>query len=271
MSVRSEAVARSLGLLFDQGTHCGLADSELLDRFLSRTDEGAAHAFEGLVLRHGPMVLDVCTRVLGDPHDAQDAFQATFLVLATRARSIRRHRSVGSWLPGVALRVARRARADAARRRVHERRVAEMTSREVGREAMGDDGDHRVLHEEVERLPRKYREPVVLCDLEGLTLEAAAGQLGCPVGTLGVRRIRARQRLKDRPTRRGVTRADGLLIAGPTAVPARAVLPGSLVRSTVGAAGRPPSALSMVALQALGLITKAQQDETTKKDRRPSG
>ena len=127
MSVRSEAVVRSLGILFTEGTHCGLTDTELLERFLSRSDETAAHAFEGLVLRHGAMVLDVCNRVLGDPHDAQDAFQATFLVLATRARSIRRQKSVGSWLHGVALRVARRARSDAARRKAHERRIAEMT------------------------------------------------------------------------------------------------------------------------------------------------
>src|SRR5689334_13506127 len=157
MSVRSEAVVRSLGLLFNQGTHCGLGDAELLDRFLSRLGEGAVHAFEGLVLRHGPMVLDVCTRVLGDPHDAEDAFQATFLVLATRARSIRRQTSVASWLHGVALRVARRARSEAARRRANERRVVEMSRHEVVHEAMGDDDDLRLLHEEVERLPRKYR------------------------------------------------------------------------------------------------------------------
>jgi RNA polymerase sigma factor (sigma-70 family) len=238
MSVRSEAVVRSLGILFTEGTHCGLTDTELLERFLSRTDEMAAHAFEGLVLRHGAMVLDVCNKVLGDPHDAQDAFQATFLVLATRARSIRRQKSVGSWLHGVALRVARRARSDAARRKAHERRMAEMTRDAVAFEEPGDSRDFRVLHEEVERLPRTYREPVVLCYLEGMTLETAAGQLGCPPSTLGVRLMRARERLRARLSRRGISRADGLLIAGTPAGHASAVLSGSLVQSTVVAAVR---------------------------------
>ena len=137
MSGRSEAVVRSLGLLFTRGPIAASADAELLERFLSRSDDAAAHAFEGLVLRHGPMVFDVCTKVLDNPHDAQDAFQATFLVLATRARSIRRQSSVGSWLHGVAFRVARRARSDAARRKAHERRIAEMSGRDVG---FGDDG-----------------------------------------------------------------------------------------------------------------------------------
>ena len=98
--------------------------------------------------------------------------------------------------------------------------------------------DFRALHEEVERLPRTYREPVVLCYLEGMTLETAAGQLGCPPSTLGVRLMRARERLKARLSRRGISRADGLLIAGPAAGHASAVLPGSLVQSTVGAAVR---------------------------------
>src|SRR5262249_46205514 len=154
--------------------------------------------------------LDICRRALGDPHDAEDAFQATFLVLATRARSIRRRKSVASWLYGVALRVARRARADAIRRRAHERRAAEMAGGEVGPEATDDDRDFRALHEEVERLPGNYREAVVLCYLEGLTLEAAAGRLGCPVGTLGVRLMRARERLRTRLTRRGMERAEGM-------------------------------------------------------------
>jgi DNA-directed RNA polymerase specialized sigma24 family protein len=131
MNARSEADVRSLETLFKVGTHCGLSDAELLERFLSSTDEAAEFAFEGLVVRHGPMVFDVCLKILGDAHDTQDAFQATFLILATRARSIMKQRSVGSWLHGVALRVARRARSDAARRKHQERRIAEMTSRDV--------------------------------------------------------------------------------------------------------------------------------------------
>jgi RNA polymerase sigma factor (sigma-70 family) len=234
MSRQSGAVVRSLELLFAEGTHCGLSDAELLDSFLDRSDDGAARAFEGLVLRHGAMVLDVCRRALGDPHDAEDAFQATFLVLATRARSIRRRKSVASWLYGVALRVARRARADAIHRRAHERKAAEMAGHQVDPESTDDDRDFRALHEEVERLPGKYREAVVLCYLEGLTLEAAAGRLGCPVGTLGVRLMRARERLRTRLTKRGMAPAQGMLLAGAGS----AAPPGPLVHATAAEAVR---------------------------------
>ena len=104
MSMRSEAVVRSLGLLFDQGTTAASPTPSCSNGSSPAPMTRPRHAFEGLVIRHGPMVFDVCDKVLDNPHDAQDAFQATFLVLATRARSIRRQRSVGSWLHGVALR-----------------------------------------------------------------------------------------------------------------------------------------------------------------------
>ena len=127
----SGAAPRYLAALFQAGTVAGLGDRVLLERFAERRDAGdeaAEVAFAALVERHGPMVLRVCRAVLGDRHEAEDAFQATFLVLASRARSIRRGDSVGSWLHGVALRVANRARWRAARRRHHERRHAEMTA-----------------------------------------------------------------------------------------------------------------------------------------------
>ena len=238
MSARSESDIRSLEILFKVGTHCGLSDAELLERFLCSHGEAAEFAFEGLVMRHGPVVFDVCLKILGDAHDAQDAFQATFLILATRARSIMKQRSVGCWLHGVALRVARRARSDAARRRLRERRIAEMTSRDVDAEPLRERNDFQLLHEEVERLPSKYREPIVLCYLEGLTLEAAAGHLGCPIGTIGVRLMRGRDRLKERLGRRGVSGADGVLVAGLSSRAAMAILPDGLIRSTVDAAIR---------------------------------
>jgi RNA polymerase sigma factor (sigma-70 family) len=238
MSARSEADVRSLEILFTVGTQSGLSDAELLERFLASTDEAAEFAFEGLAVRHGPMVFDVCRKILGDAHDADDAFQATFLILATRARSILKQRSVGSWLHGVALRVARRARSDAARRTAQERRIAEMRSRIVEAEPPREQDDFQVLHEEVERLPRKYREPVVLCYLEGMSLETAAGQLGCPIGTVGVRLMRARERLKARLDRRGVSGADGFVIAGLSSRGVSAVLPNALIRSTASAAVR---------------------------------
>ena len=119
--------SRFLEMLFSAGTACGLSDAQLLERFVAGEGETAEAAFESLVLRHGPMVFDVSLKILGNTHDAQDAFQATFLILATRARSIMRQGSVASWLHGVALRVARRARSDAARRKAQEQRIAEMT------------------------------------------------------------------------------------------------------------------------------------------------
>ena len=120
----SGAVVRNIQMLFDAGTASGLSDRQLLERFTGGRDASGEAAFEVLVLRHGPMVLRVCRNVLGDSTDAEDAFQATFLVLVRRCGSIRRLESLGSWLYGVACRVAARARVDAAKRRSAERRGA---------------------------------------------------------------------------------------------------------------------------------------------------
>ena len=147
--------------------------------------------------RHGPMVLRVCRSILHDEHDAQDAFQATFLVLARQAGAVRQQ-SVGSWLYGVALRVAVNARSSMARRRRHERRAGE--SRIAADDRTGAVGISAevaaILHEELGRLPDRYRAAVVLCYLEGQTCEAAAGRLGWPVGTVKSRLARGRQRLR---------------------------------------------------------------------------
>ncbi len=230
---------RSLELLFSAGTSSGLSDAELVDRFLAMDGEQSELAFEGLVLRHGPMVFDVCRKILRDSHDAEDAFQATFLVLAASARSIVKRKSVASWLHGVALRVARKAWCDAARRKAQERRIAEMTPEQVEADrSVGELVDFEALHDEIERLPRKYRDPIVLCYLEGMTLDTVATQLGCPIGTIGVRLMRARERLKVRLTRRGADNADGALIAGVSSGSVPTVLSGSLVRSTVADAVR---------------------------------
>jgi RNA polymerase sigma factor (sigma-70 family) len=155
-------------------------DVGLVERFLTRRDQSA---FELLVWRHGAMVLGVCRRVLGDAHEAEDAFQATFLVLAKKAASAARHRSVGGWLYTVAFRVALRARARRAARTVRERPfddppaaadldpAGEAGWREVG----------QVIDEEVSRLPEKYRLPFVLFHLEGRSNAEVAQELGCPV------------------------------------------------------------------------------------------
>ncbi len=164
-----------LSALFKVGTFGGLRDAELMERFTSGTREAAELAFAAIVERHGPMVLRVCQSVLHEPHDAHDAFQATFLVLVRKAGAIRNRDSLASWLHGTACRIADCARVANARRRRHELRAAE------GAMTSANDGHHDdlvlVLHEELERLPEKYRAAIVLCHLEGLTHDQAAQQL----------------------------------------------------------------------------------------------
>jgi RNA polymerase sigma factor (sigma-70 family) len=208
-----------------------LGDRQLLERFARQHDQAA---FEALVRRHGPLVLGLCLRVLNNADDADDAFQATFLVLARKAASIRKQDSLGSWLYGVAYRIALKARSQVVRRQAHERRLFDM--------AIDDPPDEPiwrelrpVIDEELGRLPHKYRVPLVLCYLEGKTNEQAARQLGWTKGTVSGRLARARELLRGRLTRRGVTLA-GAVICMSLAEHARAVVPTALVTSTVEAA-----------------------------------
>ncbi len=177
------------------------ADAQLLERFTVQRDEAA---FAALVRRHGPMVLNVCRSVLHHEQDAEDAFQATFLVLARKAASLRQPAAVAGWLYEVAYRVAIKAQADAARRRAQERKVAPMAAVDPTLDMTLRDL-HRVLHEELRRLPEKYRLPLVLCYLEGRSQEEAAGQLGWSKGTLRGRLDRGREQLRRRLATRGVT------------------------------------------------------------------
>jgi RNA polymerase sigma factor (sigma-70 family) len=149
------------------------------------------------------MVLGLCRRILGNRHDAEDAFQATFLVLVDRAGSVRKKASLSHWLYGVACRTALQARTELARRRVHERKAATMGICEAVPEVLGREL-HSVLEDEVSRLPEKYRAPVALCYLEGMTYEEASRQLRCPKGTVAIRLTRARERLRANLIRRGV-------------------------------------------------------------------
>src|SRR5262249_17073949 len=168
-----------------------LADRELLQRFATRRDEAA---FAALVRRHGPMVFHLCRRILHNEHDAEDAFQATFLVLSGKAGLLRPRTSLGGWLHGVAYRIAQKARVAGARRARHEgraaaRQVADPLAQITLAEA------HELLDRELARLPDKFRVPLVLCYLEGLTRDEAAQQLGWSPGTLKSRLEQARQRL----------------------------------------------------------------------------
>jgi RNA polymerase sigma factor (sigma-70 family) len=210
----------------------GLTDAQLLERFVARRDEAA---FEVLLWRHGPKVLGVCRRVLRHEQDAEDAFQATFLILVRKAGSVGKRQALGSWLHRVAYRVALRAKTLAAKRAARQMPVADMAAADPEPDPVW--GDLRpVLDEEVNRLPEKYRAPFVLCYLDGKTNAEAARELGCPKGTVLSRLAWARQRLRARLTRRGLAPAAGLVAAGLAAGPAEAAaVPAALVGSTLGA------------------------------------
>lgn len=178
-------------------------DQELLERFVIQRDE---QAFAGLVRRHGPMVMGVCRRVLVRFHDAEDACQATFLVLARRASAIRRRKSVASWLHGVAARVAWNMKKDEQRRqrdRVPRAGIANSASARDQLDFLA------ILDEELAQLPETNRQPLILCYLQGLTQQAAARQLGWPRGTLKRRLERGRKLLHHRLTRRGLALGAG--------------------------------------------------------------
>jgi RNA polymerase sigma factor (sigma-70 family) len=200
-SLRSDVVQSHLQILFNEGAVGALTDGELLERFITRREEAAEAAFATLVQRHAPMVLATCRQLLGDVHDAQDASQAAFLVLARKARSIRRGQAIGGWLHAVAVRIASKARVAAARRRAHERRGAAMSVHHADEPDRSDRWAD--LHDQIDRLPDRFRLPIVLCYLEGLTHLEAARQLGWPVGTVESRMARARERLRERLAGRG--------------------------------------------------------------------
>ncbi|MCI0458871.1 MAG: sigma-70 family RNA polymerase sigma factor, partial [Gemmataceae bacterium] len=236
-----------------------LSDGALLERFLTRRDEAA---FEALLERHGPMVLGVCRRVLGDAHDAEDAFQATFLVLARRASSIRAQTSVGSWLYGVAQRIACKARAQAATRRDRERRAVDMRDSEPLDELTWQEL-RGVLDEEVGRLPEKYRAAVVLCHLEGKSYEQAARELGCPKSTLASRLTRALELLRGQLTGRGLALSAAALAtaltAKATAAPVAALLSLNVVKAATCVVGGKTLEAGLLSPRALTLAEEAMK------------
>ena len=212
----------------------GRTDGQLLEDYLSRCDEAALAA---LVRRHGPMVWGVCRRVLRNYHDAEDAFQATFLVLVRKAASVVPREMVANWFYGVAHQTPLKARATAAKRKERERQVAEMpqpavVERDLWRELQP------LLDEALSRLPNRYRVVLVLCDLEGKTRKEAARQLDVPEGTVAARVARARGMLAKRLARHGLIVSGGAVELVLSQKVASAGVPTSLIPSTIKAAGR---------------------------------
>ena len=199
MTTRNDGAAlRQLKTLFNIGAIRELSDGQLLEHFSTGRSGIAEVAFQALVERHGAMVLRVCRARLVDPHETQDAFQATFLILLKKARSLWVRDSLGPWLHQVAFRTASCARSAAARRRGHERRAAEMAKILDEHEYGSGSELEAALHEEINRLPECYRVPIVLCDLQGFSCEEAARRMGRPVGTVKSWRFRGRARLRER-------------------------------------------------------------------------
>ena len=242
MATRISEVVQHLRKVMLQQDGAGLSDGQLLGRFIEQRDEAAAAA---LVRRHGPMVWGVCHRVLGNPHDAEDAFQATFLVLVRKASAITPREMVGNWLYGVAHQTALKARATLAKRRMREKQVAALPEGEVEPHHLQPEL-LALLDQELSRLPDKYRVAIVLCDLEGKSRMEAARQLGVPPGTLAARVTRGRALLAKRLIRRGLAVSGGTLAAAlterATAGPATAVLLSTIKAVTSVAAGQAASA-----------------------------
>src|SRR5262245_51413161 len=224
-SGRIGQVVRGLSAVADDA----LSDAQLLERFIVRREQDA---FEALLRRHGSLVFGVCRRILHDESDAEDAFQATFLVLARKAATLQRRELLGNWLYGVAYRTALRARSLSARRLAREKEMARLEA--VPEEPANDLLD--LLDQEVNRLPDKYRTPIVLCELQGKSYKEAACLLGWPEGTLAGRLSRARTLLARRLGRGGANLSGGLLttVLGRSA---EAAVPAQLGETTARAAG----------------------------------
>ena len=196
-------LVRWIRTLHETGAVGALSDARLVERFAGREGTDREDAFSALVHRHGPMVQRVCRRMLSDPADADDAFQAVFLVLARKAGSLRRAEDLKSWLYGVAVRTSLEARKRAARLRARE--GARLDDSRLAVAPSNPLFELRsLLDEELNRLPNRLREPLLLCELEGVSRREAARRLGLPEGTLSSRLARGRVMLRDRLTRRGV-------------------------------------------------------------------
>ncbi len=247
----TRGVLRDIHTLYTVGTMGSRTDAELLERFLARADSDAEDAFATLVARHGPMVLGVCRRMLPASHDAEDAFQATFIVLARRATSIMRKERLANWLHSVAVRTSQVARRRVTRQRAAERRLMNETSQARPEPAEDREELLPILDEELNCLPRRYRVALVACEIEGKPRREAARQLGIPEGTLSTHLARGRKLLRERLQRRGVNLEVGP-IAGLAGLLVENAVPEQLIGPTVRAALMESSASGATAI-----VTKA--------------
>jgi len=243
------AVRRRINTLFNLGVIRDLTDGQLLERYSTGQGEVAELAFAALVERHGPMVLRVCRARLADPHDALDAFQATFLILIEKSRGLWVGDSLGPWLHQVASRTAACALSAAARRRWVERKAAELAAAtEIPDEGVSS-GWEQALHEEINRLPDRYRVVIVLCDLEGHSCEEAARRIGRPVGTIKSWRARGRERLRQRLIRSGLAPSSAL----------GAALVADVVRATMQTSGAAEAARALADCLTAGVVPASVQ------------
>jgi len=231
---RAISIRRDIQTLFEAGSFAGLTDGQLLERFHGSRGEVSERAFAALVERHGAMVLRVCQRILRNDHDAHDAFQATFLVLLRKSRALWVRESLGPWLHRVACRAAVRARTTQVRRQAALQNLAAVAAGPAAADSTAE--LLAVIHEELDRLPEHYRAAIVLCDLEGRTCEQTAQQLGCPIGTVGSRLARGREKLRGRLIRRGLAPAAGTVAATLSLDTALGSIPTPLVAMTARAA-----------------------------------
>jgi RNA polymerase sigma factor (sigma-70 family) len=230
-------------------------DYELLQQFVRSNDEAALTV---LIERHGPMVLGVCRRALRCPADAEDAYQATFLVFSRKAAAIRKTASLGSWLHGVALRVAARLKRECARRKHHERSSQPPATRNPADEVSWAEVQ-TVLDEELQRLPERFRAVLILCYLDGKTRDEAANQLGLTPGALHGLLERGRKLLADRLTRRGLTLSAGLFGVAICEGAAGAAVSSTQVLSTAQAATLFAAGQPVGQLVSAGVLTLSQQ------------
>lgn len=249
---------REIRSLYEFGPLGGATDARLIEMFLRSEGTGREEAFSTLVRRHAPMVLGICRRMLRGSPDADDAFQAVFLVMARKAHSLRRADALRPWLYGVSVRVAKAARRRAARRRARE--VGLMDASAIAAAPDEDRPDLiALMDEEIDRLPARYREPLILCELEGLSRRDAASRLGLPEGTLSSRLARGRSLLRERLTRRGVTPGAvaiaALLAETASAAPSAAMADSATRLALTFAAGGPvPPSVASLAEGAIRMI-----------------